>query len=173
MPEISEISKHVMIEETKEGLNIEIVDQDGRSMFPEGSKEPYERTRRLVQRIAGPLSAAAAIACPSSATRRRATAAAPGLWTWDLSADRANAVRQILEEEGVPRRISSWWRAGRHPTAVSGRSFHGVQPPVTITLMREAPPFRANLSPEPAPEKITMRERCGGAPRRCNPRRGV
>ena len=32
--------KHIMLEETKQGLNIEIVDQDGRSMFPEGRKEP-------------------------------------------------------------------------------------------------------------------------------------
>ena len=45
LPEITEISKHIMVEETKDGLNIEIVDQDGRSMFPDGSKEPYERTR--------------------------------------------------------------------------------------------------------------------------------
>src|ERR1700722_2202078 len=44
MPELTEISKHIIIEESKDGLNIEIVDQDGRSMFPEGSKEPYYRT---------------------------------------------------------------------------------------------------------------------------------
>ena len=55
MPEIAEISKQVMIEETKQGLNIELVDQNGSSMFPEGSKEPYERTRRLVQRLSAPL----------------------------------------------------------------------------------------------------------------------
>ena len=42
-PTSAEMSKHIMVEETKQGLNIEIVDQDGRSMFPEGSKEPYER----------------------------------------------------------------------------------------------------------------------------------
>ena len=36
MPELLELSKHIMIEETKQGLNIEIIDQDGRSMFPEG-----------------------------------------------------------------------------------------------------------------------------------------
>src|SRR4051812_17305841 len=42
MPEITEISKHIMFEETKEGLNIEIIDQDGRSMFAEGSREPNE-----------------------------------------------------------------------------------------------------------------------------------
>ena len=33
MPEIAEASKQIMVEETKQGLNIEIVDQDGRSMF--------------------------------------------------------------------------------------------------------------------------------------------
>src|ERR1700760_355545 len=49
LPELTEMSKHIMVEETEEGLNIEIVDQDGRSMFPEGSKDPYPRTRRLIQ----------------------------------------------------------------------------------------------------------------------------
>src|SRR4029079_12550238 len=57
MPEISEVSKNIIIEETKQGLNIEIVDQNGRSMCPEGSREPYERTRVLIQRLAGPLRA--------------------------------------------------------------------------------------------------------------------
>jgi flagellar motor protein MotB len=52
MPEITEVSKHIMLEETKQGLNIEIVDHDGRSMFPDGAKEPYERTRKLIQKIA-------------------------------------------------------------------------------------------------------------------------
>ena len=57
MPEITEASKHIMVEETKQGLNIEIVDQDGRSMFPDGSKEPYERTRKMIQAIAPSLKA--------------------------------------------------------------------------------------------------------------------
>src|SRR5690242_18691 len=57
MPEISELSKHIMIEETDAGLNIEIVDQEGRSMFPDGSKEPFERTRRMIQKLAVPLKA--------------------------------------------------------------------------------------------------------------------
>jgi chemotaxis protein MotB len=33
MPELAELSKNIMIEETKQGLNIEIVDQNGSSMF--------------------------------------------------------------------------------------------------------------------------------------------
>src|SRR6202035_4780709 len=51
MPELTEASKHIMVEETKEGLNIDLVDQEGRSMFPEGSKEPYERTRRIIDKL--------------------------------------------------------------------------------------------------------------------------
>ena len=38
MPELTEASKHIMLEDSKEGLNIEIVDQDGRAMFPDGAK---------------------------------------------------------------------------------------------------------------------------------------
>jgi len=55
MPEISELSKHIMIEETDNGLNIEIVDQEGRSMFPDGAKDPYDRTRRVIGKLAAPL----------------------------------------------------------------------------------------------------------------------
>src|SRR5947209_16671705 len=54
MPEISELSKHIMIEETDTGLDSEIVDQDGRSMFPDGAKEPFERTRRVIQKLTVP-----------------------------------------------------------------------------------------------------------------------
>src|SRR5688572_1005629 len=35
MPEITDLSKHIVIEETKDGVNVSLVDQDGRSMFPE------------------------------------------------------------------------------------------------------------------------------------------
>jgi len=113
LPELTEMSKHIMFEETKEGLNLEIIDQDGRSMFPDGSKEPYERTRLLIQKL-----------------------------------DRANAVRKILQKEGLP---------AAHFFMVAGKA--DTQPlfpddpslaanrRVTITLMREDPPLPPNLKP--------------------------
>jgi len=52
MPELAEASRHIMVEETKEGLNIDLVDQEGRSMFPEGSKEPYPPHHREAGRTA-------------------------------------------------------------------------------------------------------------------------
>jgi chemotaxis protein MotB len=148
MPEISEVSKNIMIEETRQGLNIEIVDQNGRSMFPEGSKEPYERTRRLIQRLAGPLKAMPfriSITGHTSATRLPAR---PGYGPWDLSVDRANAVRRQLEAEGVP---------SSHIFMVAGRAdtqplfpddpYIAANRRVTIALMREEPPIPQGLRP--------------------------
>jgi chemotaxis protein MotB len=148
MPEIAELSKHIMIEETKQGLNIEIIDQDGRAMFPDGSKEPYERTRRLIQRLAGQFKAMPyriSIAGHTAASRRPEK---PGYGPWDLSADRANAVRHILEEEGVP--VSHFFMvAGRADTQplFPDDAFIASNRRVTITLMREAPPLPPTFRP--------------------------
>jgi chemotaxis protein MotB len=148
MPEIAELSKHIMIEETRQGLNIEIMDQNGRSMFPDGSKEPYERTRRLVQRLAAPLKALPyrmTIAGHTAATRLPPR---PGYGPWELSADRANAIRRILEEEGIGAG-SIFMVAGRADTQplFPDDPFVAANRRVTITLMREAPPVPVNLRP--------------------------
>jgi chemotaxis protein MotB len=52
MPEILDISRNIIIEETKEGLDISLVDQDGRAMFAEGATYPFERTRLVLEAIA-------------------------------------------------------------------------------------------------------------------------
>jgi len=148
MPEISELSKHIMIEETDNGLNIEIVDQEGRSMFPDGAKDPYDRTRRVIRKLAVPLRA-----LPNRVSITGHTAASrlpprPGYGPWELSADRANAVRQILEDEGLP---------SAYIFAIAGKA--DTQPlfpddphiaanrRITITLMREAPPLPTGFKP--------------------------
>jgi chemotaxis protein MotB len=148
MPEITEISKQVMIEETKQGLNIELIDQNGSSMFPERSKEPYERTRRLVQRIAPQLRSLPyriSIAGHTAATRQPSPL---GYGPWELSADRANSIRKILEEEGIPT-ASFFMVAGRADTQplFPDDPFVAANRRVTITLMREAPPVPGNLKP--------------------------
>src|ERR1700744_1592412 len=102
MPELTEISKHIMFEETKQGLNLEIVDQDGRSMFADGSKQPYERTRRLIERLAIPLKATPLRIAIVGHTAAGFVPSQSDYGAFDLSADRANAVRQILEREGLP-----------------------------------------------------------------------
>ena len=130
MPEITEASKHIMVEETKQGLNIEIVDQDGRSMFPEGSKEPYERTRKLIQTIAPALKAMPYRVSITGHTASTKVPPQPGYGPWELSADRANAVRQILTGEGLPSgQHLHGGRQGRHRAAVPRQPLYVAQPP--------------------------------------------
>jgi chemotaxis protein MotB len=148
MPDLAELSKHIMIEQSAEGLNIEIVDQDGRSMFPEGSKEPYERTRRLVQQLAAPLKTMPfriAIAGHTSALRAPTL---PGYGPWELSADRANSVRRLLEAEGV-QSAHIFMVAGKADTdpLFPDDPYIATNRRVTITLMREAPPLPPDIRP--------------------------
>jgi chemotaxis protein MotB len=148
MPEISDISKNIIVEETRQGLNIEIVDQNGRSMFPEGSREPYERTRQVIRRLAAPLRAAQfriSIAGHTSASRLPPS---PNYGPWELSADRANAVRKILEGEGVPS-ANFFMVAGRADTQplFPDDPYIAANRRVTITLMREEPPMPQNYQP--------------------------
>ena len=148
MPELTEISKHVMFEETKQCLNLEIVDQDGRSMFADGAKTPYDRTRRLIEKLAAPLKATPLRISIAGHTAAGFVPTKSDYGAFDLSADRANAVRQILEREGVP---------PSHIFAVSGKADGQPLFPddpslaanrrVTITLMREDPPLPPGLKP--------------------------
>ena len=148
MPEITEASKHIMLEETKQGLNIEIVDQDGRSMFADGAKEPFERTRQLVQKLAPSLKAMPFRIAISGHTATSKIPARPGYGPWELSADRANAVRQILSAEGVPPG-NFYMVAGKADTDPLFPDNPSMSPNrrVTITLMREEPPIPADLNP--------------------------
>jgi len=148
MPELTEASKHIMVEETKEGLNIEIVDQDGRSMFPEGSKDPYERTRVIIQKLAIPLKATPYRISVTGHTAASRTTPLSGYGPWNLSADRANSVREILEEEGLPE-ANFYQIAGRADTdpLFPDDPFMAANRRVTVTLMREAPPVPPGLQP--------------------------
>ena len=148
MPELTEVSKHIMFEETSQGLNLEIVDQDGRSMFADGSKVPHDRTRRLIQKLAVPLKATPLRVSIVGHTAAGFLPARGDYGPFDLSADRANVVRQILEREGLP---------PSHIFAVSGKADSLPLFPddptlpanrrVTITLMRENPPLPPGLKP--------------------------
>jgi chemotaxis protein MotB len=148
MPEITEASKHIMVEETKQGLNIEIVDQDGRSMFPDGAKEPYERTRKLIQKITPALKAMPYRVSITGHTAASKVPDKPGYGAWDLSADRANAVREILAGEGLPS-AHIYMVAGRADTDPLFPDNPSMSPNrrVTITLMREEPPIPVDLTP--------------------------
>ncbi len=148
MPELTEISKNVIFEETSKGLNLEIVDQDGRSMFADGSKVPNERTRLLLQKLAPTLRATPLRIAITGHTSVGFLPARGNYDAFDLSSDRANAVRQILEREGLPSQNihSVTGKADTQPLFPDDPTLSANRR-VTITLMREEPPLPPGLKP--------------------------
>jgi chemotaxis protein MotB len=124
------------------------VDQDGRSMFPNGAQEPYERTRKIIAKLAAPLRALPNRIAVTGHTSRSAATAPPGYGPWELSVDRANAVRRILQEEGVPE-MKFYVTRGRADT----QPLYPEDPQifanrrVTISLLREEPPLPLGFKP--------------------------
>jgi len=105
MPELAELSKQILIDQTPEGLRIQLVDQEGRSMFDAGSTKPNDRARILLQavgKIVQRLPNRITISGHTSANANGAKSPSD----WQLSAARADASRQLMESAGVdPDRI--------------------------------------------------------------------
>ncbi|MDP2124574.1 MAG: flagellar motor protein MotB [Parvibaculum sp.] len=100
-PDLAQLSRNVIVDETPEGLRIQIVDQDGRSMFPADLAEPYERTRTLIEEVARILIKLPNRVSISGHTDANPVSARAGYGNWELTADRANATRRIVEKTGL------------------------------------------------------------------------
>lgn len=101
-PELKELEKNLKMDMTPEGLRIQIVDQDGKPMFPSGSAEMYERTQKLLTKVSEVIRK-----MPNEISVRGHTDGVPyskgkGYGNWELSADRANASRRVLVAAGFP-----------------------------------------------------------------------
>jgi chemotaxis protein MotB len=110
--------------------------------------EPYARTRKPIQKIAPALKAMPFRVSITGHTATSKVPEKPGYGPWELSADRANAVREILAGEGL---------SSAHVYMVAGKAdtdplfpdnpYMSPNRRVTITLMREAPPIPPDLTP--------------------------
>ncbi|MEM6781284.1 MAG: flagellar motor protein MotB [Pseudomonadota bacterium] len=100
-PELEKLAKNIMVESTPEGLRIQVLDQDGESMFARGSAQMYEKTKALMGQIALIIKD-----MPNEISIRGHTDGVPygpgATYTnWELSADRANSTRRVLIEAGI------------------------------------------------------------------------
>ncbi len=98
---LSEYEENIRAEVTLEGFKIELVDSEGRPMFPLGSAELMDHTREILGRIAEIVRH-----LPNKITISGHTDAAPfnagtGYGNWELSTDRAHAGRRALTAAGL------------------------------------------------------------------------
>jgi chemotaxis protein MotB len=147
LPEITAISDNLLVEETKDGINIVISDQNGRAMFPEASKYPYELTRKAIAAMAPSLAKLPNQIRVSGHTAAGTIYSNPRYGAWELSFDRANMTRQILAEFGVPdTRFEGVAGLAESDPFFPNDPYLAANERVSILLLYENPPVPAGLS---------------------------
>ena len=102
VPELKELEDSLLIDNTPEGLRIQLVDKDGLSMFPSGSADMHKHTRRILSLVSKVIAKMPQQISVSGHTDSVPFVTDTGYSNWELSADRANAARRTLVESKVP-----------------------------------------------------------------------
>ena len=100
-PALADLAKQLTIDMTPDGLRIQILDEVKLPMFPTGSSTPNDRARLLLQKVVPVLMK---LSEPISIAGHTDAVPFPGpdRTNWELSAERANATRRLLVDDGLP-----------------------------------------------------------------------
>jgi chemotaxis protein MotB len=139
MPELAELSKNIIVDQTPEGLRIQLVDQEGRSLFDQGQTQPNARAKlllRAVSKVINQLPNRITVSGHTSASMNGAKADSD----WALSSARADASRRVLQSSGVDadRVYQVSGKANSEPLYPDDPTLPGNRR-IAIVLLREAP----------------------------------
>ena len=137
-PDIANLSRQVITENTPQGLRVQLVDQDGRPMFQQGSSDPMPYTKKLLAAVGGII---ASLPNRVSVSGHTSGNDAGAVNNWDLSASRASQARALLQAGGLSndRIYEVAGKAGSEPLLPEDPNASANRR-LTILLMREAPP---------------------------------
>ncbi|CAN5247850.1 flagellar motor protein MotB [soil metagenome] len=139
MPELAELSKQVIVDVTPEGLRIQLVDQEGRPMFDNGSARPNARAQTLLRAVGKIVNK-----LPNRVTISGHTSIGANGRTndndWPLSQARADEARRTIQQVGVDAdRIAAVnGKANAEPLYPDDPMLAGNRR-IAIVLLREAP----------------------------------
>lgn len=145
MPELAELSKNILVDQTPEGLRIQLIDQEGRSMFNENSAAPNDRAKLLLRAVAKVVNNLPNRITITGHTSGVAGQSGQNPKDWSLSSGRADAARAILQQSGVDEdRIAQVsGKAAKEPLYPDDPSLAGNRR-IAIVLLREAPVLPQN-----------------------------
>ncbi len=108
-PELRDLQNNLMIDQTPEGLRIQLIDRDKVSMFASGSAVMTDKSKALLEKVGQAIRG-----LPNKLSISGHTDATPyvggqnGYSNWELSSDRANASRRVLVDAGInPGRVAA------------------------------------------------------------------
>ncbi len=140
VPELQGLAQNLLIDQTPEGLRIQIVDQEGLSMFPTGSAQMYDRTKQLLELVAQVVAQMPQQISVSGHTDSTPFFNSASYDNWDLSTDRANASRRAMEEGGLsPSRIALVLGKSDTDPLIAEDPRNPRNRRISIVLLREAP----------------------------------
>jgi chemotaxis protein MotB len=100
LPELHKLKDQVLLEITSEGLRIELLERENSNFFDIGSANLKTETKKILNLIAQELGG-----LPNQVTVEGHTDSRPygnqNYTNWELSADRANAARRLMEMSGL------------------------------------------------------------------------
>jgi chemotaxis protein MotB len=101
VPELKELAQNLLIDNTPEGLRIQIVDQEGKPMFESGSARPLPPARKLLQVVTQVVKDLPNKLSVRGHTDSKPYGLASNYTNWELSSDRANASRRVMLESNL------------------------------------------------------------------------
>ncbi|RAI59454.1 flagellar motor protein MotB [Roseicella frigidaeris] len=150
-PALADLGRQLLVEQVPEGLRIQLLDAERQAMFAVGNAAPNERARALLAKVA-----AVAARLPNGLAIAGHTDASPfrgdARSNWELSAERANAVRRLLLEAGIAegRLQSVAGHADRMPLLPEA-PMAAANRRVAITLLRSTPGTGPGAAPGSGP----------------------
>ena len=148
MPELADLSKNIIVDQTPEGLRIQLVDQEGRSMFNQGTAVPNDRAKLLLRAISKIINQLPNRISIYGHTSTNAGSVKKADGDWPLSQARADASRKILQGAGVdPDRVYQVsGKAASEPLYPDDPTLPGNRR-IAIVLLREAPVLPPDAGP--------------------------
>lgn len=99
IPAMRQLAESLMVDNTPEGLRIQLVDQDGLAMFPSGGADMYLHTKKLLEVVAKVVDQLPQKISVSGHTDSVPFASGIDYDNFDLSSDRANSARRFLVDD--------------------------------------------------------------------------
>jgi chemotaxis protein MotB len=100
MPKFQEMKDQVKFTVTGEGLRIELLETDSGMFFESGNANPTEKGRQLLSKMAAELGHLPNMILVEGHTDGKPFNSA-GYTNWELSADRANSARRLMQNTGM------------------------------------------------------------------------
>ncbi|HVI87601.1 MAG TPA: flagellar motor protein MotB [Dongiaceae bacterium] len=140
-PELRDLKDNLMIDQTPEGLRIQLIDRDKVSMFPSGSSSMNDKSRELLQKVAQAIHGLPNKLSISGHTDAAPYAGQAGYSNWELSSDRANASRRVLVEAGIdPARVQAVNGKAETDPLDAKSPLSPVNRRISIVLLHSLPP---------------------------------